>query len=78
MFALISLDMVADNLDKRAMERSDEKRLAFNFEVGQYSPNHLVFVDESSCNRRIACRDYGLSMSGTTAVMSIAWVQGQR
>jgi len=38
-----------------AMERSLEKRVEYIARIGQYDPKQLVFVDESSVDRR--CQD---------------------
>ncbi len=46
--------------------------------MSQYSPNQLVFSDESSYDRRTLSRRYGWNISGRRAQKSTFFIRGQR
>jgi len=54
-------------LTRVAAERSAEKRLEYMARIGNYSPEQLVFVDESSVDRRTTYRGRAWSIRGTKA-----------
>jgi len=43
----------------------------------RYRPEQLVFVDESSCDRRIS-RGYGRAAKGQTVTKKMVFVRGKR
>jgi len=46
--------------------------------MSQYSPNQLVFSDESAYDRRTLSRRYGWNISGHRARKATFFVRGQR
>ena len=66
-------------ITRQAAERSAEKRSAFCLDIAlHYSPEQLVFVDESSCDLRTTYRANGWSLSGTRATRSSFFFRGIR
>lgn len=65
-------------LDRRALERCDQKRLDYQYAVSEYPPDYLCFVDESSCDRRTTYRGFGWALSGKRAFQKAFFVRGQR
>ena len=61
-----------------ALERSEERRAQYLFEISQYSPETLVFLDESACNRHTARRTHGWAPSGKRARRHDYFVRGKR
>lgn len=61
-----------------AAERSAEKRLEYSTRIGQYAAHQLVFVDESSVDRRTTYRGFAWSIRGTAAQRKAFFVRGQR
>lgn len=43
-----------------------------------YQPAQLVFVDESSCDRRTTFRGYAWAIKGQRAIRSVFFVRGRR
>lgn len=61
------------------MERSVLKRAAFTYRIGRrYSPDQLVFVDESAADRRTTYRGYAWAIRGRRAVRKAFFVRGRR
>jgi hypothetical protein len=50
-----------------AAERSAEKRLEYFVRISQYTASQLIFVDESSVDRRTTYRGRAWSIRGTAA-----------
>ena len=46
--------------------------------MSQYSPDQLVFSDESAYDRRILSRRYGWNLSGRRARKATFFIRGQR
>ena len=46
--------------------------------LDQYTPEQLVFVDETSCDRRTANRSYGWAKEGERATRRAFCVRGKR
>ena len=66
-------------LTRNAIERSARKRAAYSFKVGAaYSAEQLVFVDESSADRRTTYRGYAWAITGRRAVRKAFFVRGRR
>jgi hypothetical protein len=61
-----------------AAERSAEKRLDYISRISKYEPHQLVFVDESSVDRRTAYRGWAWSIRGTQAQQKAFFVRGRR
>lgn len=60
------------------MERNAHKRAKFIFKIGtRYTPDQIVAVDESACNRRTSYRGYGWAIKGRRAVRKAFFVRGQ-
>ena len=58
-------------------EQSAEKRLKYVARIGKYSPEQLVFVDESSVDRRTTYRGRAWSIRGTRAQRKAFFVRGR-
>ena len=43
-----------------------------------YTPEQMVFVDESACNRKMAYRDRAWAVQGRRAVRKAFFVRGRR
>jgi hypothetical protein len=67
-----------NKISKLAIERKDELREAFVVEIGQYSAEQTVFVDESAVDKRTPARRYGRALSGRRAEMRGHFVRGTR
>ncbi|KAF8593945.1 hypothetical protein BDV93DRAFT_459974 [Ceratobasidium sp. AG-I] len=66
-------------MSKNASERSEQKRMEYLLDIGyNYTPDQLVFVDESSFDRRTTYRGYAWSLSGTEARRYAFRVRGRR
>ena len=63
---------------KLAVERNEAKRAQFLIDIGQFNPEQLVFVDESSVDKRTSQRHYGWSEGGRRAEMHGHFVRGTR
>jgi hypothetical protein len=44
----------------------------------KYTPEQMVFVDESACNRKVTYRDRAWALRGRRAVRNAFFVRGQR
>jgi len=61
------------------MEQSADKRADYLYKIGLfYLPEQLVFVDESSCDRRTTYRNKAWAIRGQRAVRKAFFVRGQR
>jgi hypothetical protein len=66
-------------LTKQAMERNADKRTEYLYRIGLlYQPGQLVFVDESSCDRRTTYRNNAWAIRGQRAFRKAFFVRGQR
>ena len=61
-----------------AAERSAEKRLDYLNRISAYDPSQLVFVDESSVDRRTTYRGRAYSIRGSQAQRKAFFVRGRR
>lgn len=61
-----------------AAERSAAKRLDYIARISTYQPDQLVFVDESSVDRRTTYRGRAWSIRGTKAQRKAFFVRGRR
>ena len=61
-----------------AIERSSEKRAEFNMRISRYKPEQLVFVDESSVDRRTTYRGKAWAIKGQKATRGAFFCRGKR
>ena len=61
-----------------AIERNETKRQQYLQRINTYTPEQLVFVDETSCDRRTANRGYGWAKEGERASRRSFCVRGKR
>jgi hypothetical protein len=61
-----------------AAERSAEKRLDYVTRIGQYQANQLIFVDESSVDRRTTYRGRAWAIQGVAAQQKAFFARGKR
>jgi hypothetical protein len=61
-----------------AIERSAEKRADFAARIGTYDANQLVFVDESSVDRRTTYRGRAWAICGRKATRKAFFCRGKR
>ena len=59
------------------MERDEDDRLMFRHRIGMYNPVQLVFVDESSFDRRVTYRQYGWGEEGTRVYRKAYFARGR-
>ena len=65
-------------VDRRAMEQNEDVRAVYRFHMAfEYRPEQLVFVDESSCDRRLS-REYGRTLRGHRVTKKTVFVCGKR
>ena len=65
-------------LSRIALERNAEARAEFSTRIGQYQPDQIVFVDESSVDRRTPYRGAAWSLKGTRATRKAFFCRGRR
>jgi transposase len=66
-------------ITKTAMERNEATRLAYSYRMGlRYEPNQLVFVDESSFDRRASYRGFAYALKGQRALRKCFFLRGKR
>lgn len=65
-------------MTKTAIERSISKRLDYVARIGMYRGDQIVFVDESSVDRRTPYRGRAWSIQGTQAHRKAFFVRGRR
>ena len=70
--------LIFKQVDRRAMERDEDVRATYMYNMSlEYQPEQLVFVDESSCDRRIS-RGYGRAVRGRRVTRKTVFVRGRR
>ena len=75
-FALFSLSFI---MLAAAKERNQKQRNAFIARMAaHYSPEQLIFLDETAKDERTPIRQYGYSMINTRAAKSVVFVRGKR
>jgi len=70
--------IILQQLSRIAAERSKDLRLCYRAKIGSYDPEQLVFVDESSVDRRTTYRRRAWSLRGTHAKQKAYFVRGKR
>lgn len=66
-------------ITKHALERCAEARAAYIIHIGNhYTPEQLVFVDESACDRRTTNRGYAYAIRGHRAIRKTFFFRGKR
>ncbi len=61
------------------MERNEVKRAEYRLTIGQnYTPEQLVFVDESACDRRTYIRNRAWALEGLRACRKQYFARGKR
>jgi hypothetical protein len=65
-------------LSRVAIERSAEKRSEYTARIGTYEPHQLVFVDESSVDRRTTYRGRAWAIRGRKATRKAFFCRGRR
>ena len=71
-------DLSGWQLTRIALERNADARAEFAARIGEYSPNQLVFVDESAVDRRTTYRGYAWSLKGHQATRKAFFCRGRR
>ena len=59
-------------------EQNPQLRCFYQHKLSEFNSCHLVFVDESGCDKRIGCRQTGWSPLGVTPVQVSKFHRGQR
>lgn len=77
--ALHKMGYTRKKITKVALERSEERRMQYVLRMGSnYQPRQLVFVDESSFDRRTAIRGFAWALRGERIRRSCFYVRGKR
>lgn len=63
---------------QRATKQNPQLRGFYQHKLSEFNSCHLVFVDESGCDKRIGCRRTGWSPLGVTPVQVSKFHRGQR
>lgn len=71
-------NVCSPQVSRVAAERSAQKRLEYVTRIGEYQAEQLVFVDESSVDRRTTYRGRAWSIRGTKAQRKAFFVRGRR
>ena len=61
-----------------AIQQSEELRAKYATEISQYSPNMLVFLDETGSTRKDAIRKFGYSLRGMPCYSTKPLAKGKR
>ena len=61
-----------------AAERSADLRDLYLYDLSSFEPYHVVYVDESGCDKRVGYRRTGWSPLGVTPVQIARFQRGQR
>ncbi|KAF8593677.1 hypothetical protein BDV93DRAFT_460568, partial [Ceratobasidium sp. AG-I] len=75
---LSRLGITYKKLDKRAMERNEDRRAEYRRLIRAFRPGQLNFADESSFNRKGTYKDYGYALSSKRACKKAFHVRGKR
>jgi hypothetical protein len=75
---LVSLTVVPFQMTRIAAERSAAKRLDYVARISRYEAHQLVFVDESSIDRRTTYRGHAWAIRGRAAQRKAFFVHGKR
>ncbi len=66
-------------ITKHAQERNELKRAQYRLTMGEnYTPEQLVFVDESACDRRTYLRNRAWALEGLRACRKQYFARGKR
>ncbi|KJA17558.1 hypothetical protein HYPSUDRAFT_146386, partial [Hypholoma sublateritium FD-334 SS-4] len=77
--ALMRSGYTMKKLTRDALERNEMKRALYREKCGyEYTPEQLVFVDESSFDRQTSIRGKAWAISGHRAVRNTFFVRGRR
>ena len=71
-------NLTSEQITKAARERSWAKRADFIKEIVQYEPHELVFIDESSFDKRTSNRVRAWSKIGTRVIRPVFFYRGAR
>ncbi len=75
----LQIHLTGPQISKQALERNADLRAQFRCRIARmYTPEQLVFVDESACDRRTTYRGHAWAMKGTAAVRKAFFVRGRR
>ena len=69
-------DFSRKKLSSIARQQNAQRRAEFQVECELYSPEMLIFVDETGCDRRDAMRRFGYSLKGTVQSYCNAVIAG--
>jgi len=70
--------MVFCKVMRPAIEQNETKRRQYLQKINTYTPEQLVFVNETSCDRRTANQGYGWAKEGERASRTSFCVRGKR
>ena len=77
-YGLFFIFLTCLQLSRVAIERSTEKRADFGYRIGTYEPQQLVFVDESTVDRRTTYRNRAWAIRGRKATCKAFFCRGRR
>lgn len=76
--ALQAIDWTRKRMYRTAQQRDPDLRTKFLYDIAEYPSDHLIFIDESGCDRRIGYRHWGWSQRGTAPVKVTKFGRGKR
>lgn len=76
--ALASAGWTRKKAQQKAKEQNPELRDFYQHKISEFRSYHLVFVDESGCDKRVGYRRSGWSPSGVTPVQVSKFHRGER
>jgi hypothetical protein len=76
--ALASIGWTKKTIRRIAKGRNADLRDSYLYNISDFSPEHLVFADESSCDRRAGFRRTGWSSLGVTPTQVTLFQREQR
>ena len=73
-----ALGLTRQKMKQVALQRSEERRVEFMAEISAFSPDMLVFLDETGSDRRNSIRRFGYGLRGIPPVNQYLRVWGRR
>ena len=73
-----ALGLTRQKMKREAIQRSEERRAEFMAEISAFSPDMLVFLDETGSDRRNSIRQFGYGLRGVPPISQHLRIWGRR